>query len=310
MTVTQMEKSTATALAYPEMAEQIANKVGFIAALDQSGGSTPRALRNFGFDDSTFENEEDMFALIHQMRTRIIKAPAFNGDKLIGAILFERTMDGEIDGIPTAEYVWKHRGVVPFLKVDKGLEADENGVQLMKPIPGLGDTLERAKAKGIFGTKMRAVVNAANPKGIADLIEQQFEVGKEILSHGLMPILEPEVTISISDKAEAEDLLRDECLKQLDKMDAGAQVMLKITLPVNDNQYKPLIDHPGAMRVVALSGGYARDEANIMLARNTGMIASFSRGFSEGLKVQQSDEEFNAILAETIDCVYDASKAG
>ncbi len=310
MTVTQMDKTKAGSLAYPEMADQMANKMGFIAALDQSGGSTPRALRNFGFEESAYESEEDMFALIHQMRSRIIQSPAFTGEKLVGAILFERTMDGEVDGMPTAEYVWKKRGVVPFLKVDKGLEADENGVQLMKPIPGLGETLERAKAKGIFGTKMRAVVNAANPKGIADLIAQQFEVGKEILSHGLMPILEPEVTITIADKAEAEDILRDECLKQLDQMQDGAQVMLKITLPETANQYKPLIDHPAVMRVVALSGGYARDEANVRLAKNSGMIASFSRGFSEGLKVTQSDAEFDAILAETIDCVYEASKAG
>jgi fructose-bisphosphate aldolase class I len=250
-----------------------------------------------------------MYRLVHEMRARIIKSPAFTGDKVMGAILFERTMDGEIDGTPTAEYLWKQRGVVPFLKVDKGLANEADGVQLMKPMPELDALLTRAVAKGIFGTKMRSVINAANPKGIAAVVAQQFEVGKQILGHGLIPIIEPEVTISIPDKAQAEEILLAEITKQLNALPADKQVMLKLTLPTKANLYKPLVDHPRVMRVVALSGGYSRDEANRMLAQNTGIIASFSRALTEGLSALQSDAEFDAMLARAIDDIFQASKA-
>ncbi|MCA1334738.1 fructose bisphosphate aldolase [Pseudooceanicola marinus] len=294
----------------PAMAEQMRSGDGFIAALDQSGGSTPKALKLYGVSEDAYSNDAEMFALVHEMRARIIKSPAFNGNKVIAAILFERTMDGEIDGTPVAEYLWKECRVVPLLKVDKGLAAEEGGVQLMKPMPDLDALCERAVAKGIFGTKMRSVVSAAAPEGIKAVVAQQFEVGKQILSHGLIPIIEPEVTISIPDKAEAEDLLRDAILAQLDALPQGTQVMLKLTLPEKDNQYKPLVDHPAVMRVVALSGGYARDEANERLSRQTGMIASFSRALTEGLSADQSDEEFDQTLATSIISIYDASVAG
>ena len=297
-------------MAKEQMSRQAAEKPGFIAALDQSGGSTPKALRLYGLDESAWSDEEGMFSLIHQMRSRIIKSPAFTGEKVMGAILFERTMDGDIDGIPTARYLWEARGVVPFLKVDKGLAEEKDGVQLMKPMPDLDALLERAAAKGIFGTKMRSVINAANPAGIAAIVQQQFDIGKQILAHGLMPIIEPEVTISIADKAEAEDILLAEILKQLDALPEDQQVMLKLTLPTKANLYKPLVDHPRVMRVVALSGGYSRDDANRMLASNTGMIASFSRALTEGLSAQQSEDEFNVLLASAIDSIYEASKAG
>lgn len=291
-----------------KMAEQAANKDGFIAALDQSGGSTPKALKLYGVDESQYSNEGEMFDLIHQMRARIIKSPAFTGDKVMGAILFEQTMDREIDGVPTAQYLWEKRGVVPFLKVDKGLDEPLNGVKLMKPMPELDALLERAVAKGVFGTKMRSVIDAADPKGIAAIVAQQFEVGNQILAHGLVPIIEPEVTISIPDKAEAEDILLAEIKKNLDNVPPGKQIMLKLTLPTKANLYKPLIDDPRVMRVVALSGGYSRDEANEKLAENKGMIASFSRALTEGLSAQQSDEEFNAKLGEAIDSIYEASR--
>ncbi len=293
-----------------KMAEQAANKDGFIAALDQSGGSTPKALKLYGVEESQWSNDEEMFGLIHDMRARIIKSPAFTGDKVMGAILFERTMDGEIDGLPTAQYLWEKRGVVPFLKVDKGLADEKDGVKLMKPMPDLDALLERAVKKGIFGTKMRSVVDAANPKGIAAIVDQQFEVGNQILSHGLVPILEPEVTISIADKAEAEAILLAEIKKHLDQVPAGKQVMLKLTLPTKANLYKPLIDDPRVMRVVALSGGYSREEANEKLAQNTGMIASFSRALTEGLSAKQSDADFDAKLAAAIDSIFEASRAG
>ncbi|KCZ83833.1 fructose-1,6-bisphosphate aldolase [Hyphomonas jannaschiana VP2] len=292
------------------MTKQAGEKAGFIAALDQSGGSTPKALRLYGIEEDAYSNDEEMFGLIHEMRARIIKSPAFNGDKVMGAILFERTMDGEIDGVPTAEYLWKERSVVPFLKVDKGLADEENGVQVMKPMPDLDALLERAVAKGIFGTKMRSVISAANQEGIAAVVAQQFDVGRQILGHGLVPIIEPEVTISIADKAAAEDILLAEILKQLDALGHDKQVMLKLTLPETANLYKPLVDHPRVMRVVALSGGYSRDEANTRLASNTGMIASFSRALTEGLSAKQSDAEFDAALAASIDSIYEASKAG
>ena len=293
-----------------EMARQMSQKAGFIAALDQSGGSTPKALRLYGIEEGAWSSEEEMYGLIHDMRARIIKSPAFTGDQVIGAILFERTMDAAIDGIPTAEYLWTKRNVVPFLKVDKGLAESKDGVQLMKPITGLDALLERAVAKGIFGTKMRSVIDAANPAGIAAIVSQQFEVGKQIIAHGLMPIIEPEVTISIADKAEAEAILRDEILKHLDALPASQQVMLKLTLPAHANFYKPLVDHPRVMRVVALSGGYSREEANCKLAENTGIIASFSRALTEGLSAKQCDGDFDTALAGTISCICEASKAG
>ena len=294
----------------PQMAEKAARKPGFVAALDQSGGSTPKALRLYGIGENAYKNDEEMFGLIHKMRARIVKSPAFTGDRVMGAILFERTMDGDIDGIPTAQYLWEKRGVVPFLKVDKGLDEESNGVQLMKPMPDLDALLERAVAKGIFGTKMRSVINAANRTGIAAVVAQQFDVGRQILGHGLVPIIEPEVTISIADKAEAEQILLEEILKQLDALGSDKQVMLKLTLPEVANFYKPLVDHPRVMRVVALSGGYSRDEANHRLSRNTGMIASFSRALTEGLSACQSDAEFDRVLASTIDSIYEASTAG
>lgn len=291
------------------MAAQAAMKDGFIAALDQSGGSTPKALKLYGLAESAWSNEAEMFDLIHAMRARIIKSPAFTGDKVMGAILFEQTMDRDIDGVPTAQYLWEKRGVVPFLKIDQGLQEAKDGVKLMKPMPGLDALLSRAAAKGIFGTKERSVIDAANPAGIAAIVAQQFEVGRQVLAHGLMPILEPEVTISIPDKAEAEALLLAEILKHLDTLPEGRQVMLKLTLPTKANLYKPLVDHPRVMRVVALSGGYTRAEANAKLAENTGVIASFSRALTEGLSAQQSDAEFDAVLAGAIDSIFEASRA-
>lgn len=297
-------------MTHEKMTAQMANKDGFIAALDQSGGSTPKALKLYGVEESAWSSDEEMFGLIHEMRARIIKSPAFSGDKVIGAILFERTMDGDIDGIPTAKYLWEERSVVPFLKVDKGLADTTDDVKLMKPMPDLDALLKRAKAKGIFGTKMRSVIDAANATGIAANVAQQFEVGRQIISHGLMPIIEPEVTISISDKADAEAILRDEIFKNLDGLPSGQQVMLKLTLPEEANFYKSLVDDPRIMRVVALSGGYSREEANDRLSKNAGVIASFSRALTEGLSAGQSDDDFNATLASTIDSIFNASVAG
>ena len=291
-------------------AEQVRNGKGFIAALDQSGGSTPKALRLYGVEESAYGNDAEMFDLVHGMRTRIAQAPAFTGDKVVGAILFEMTMDREMGGKPTAQFMWEERGVVPFLKVDKGLADEDMGVQMMKPMPELDALLERAVKAGIFGTKMRSVINAANADGIKAVVAQQFEVGKQILGHGLVPIIEPEVTISISDKAEAEDILLAEIAAQLDALPEDKQVMLKLTLPEVANLYKPLVDHPRVMRVVALSGGYSREEANNRLSQNTGMIASFSRALTEGLSAQQSDDEFNSTIAASIDSIYQASVAG
>jgi len=291
------------------MAQQMAQKDGFIAALDQSGGSTPKALKLYGVEEDAYSNDEEMFAQIHAMRARIIKSPAFTGDKVIGAILFERTMDGDIDGVPTADYLWDKRGIVPFLKVDQGLADEENGVQLMKPIGGLDALLDRAVAKNIFGTKMRSVINAADKDGIEVVVAQQFEVGKQILGHGLMPIIEPEVNIKIADKAEAEDLLLAAIGRHLDALPSGQQVMLKLSLPTKTNLYKPLVDDVRVMRIVALSGGYSRDEANRLLSANDGVIASFSRALTEGLSHGQSDADFDATLAATIDSIYQASRA-
>ena len=292
------------------MAAQVRAGKGFIAALDQSGGSTPKALKLYGIDEDRYSSEAEMFDLIHEMRSRIIKSPAFTGDKIVGAILFEMTMDREIDGVPTAKYLWENRHVVPFLKVDKGLADSTDDVKLMKDIPDLDTLCERAVGHGVFGTKMRSVIDGANPKGIRANVAQQFRFGEQILSHGLVPILEPEVTITIEDKAEAEDILLSEILSGLDALPADQEVMLKLSLPTKANQYKPLVDHPKVMRVVALSGGYSRDEANALLAQNTGVIASFSRALTEGLSDGQSDEEFDATLAATIESIYEASVAG
>ena len=292
------------------MADQVRRGRGFIAALDQSGGSTPKALKLYGLTEKDWSSDAQMYDLMHAMRARIIKSPAFTGDKIVGAILFEMTMDRSIDGVPTAEYLWKHRHVVPFLKIDKGLEAEVDGCQLMKPMPGLDALLARAKGLGVFGTKERSVISAANAKGIGAVVDQQFAVGDQVLGHGLMPILEPEVTISIPDKAQAEAMLMEEILRHLNAFPAGKQVMLKLSLPTVANFYAPLVGHPAVMKVVALSGGYARDEANAILARNRGIIASFSRALTEGLTAQQSDAEFDAALTAAIGSIHAASMAG
>jgi fructose-bisphosphate aldolase class I len=287
------------------MTEQVRGGRGFIAALDQSGGSTPKALKLYGISESEYSGEDEMFDLIHAMRARIITSPAFTGEKVLGAILFEQTMDRTIDGIPTARYLWEKRGVVPFLKIDKGLEAEADGVQLMKPIPGLEALLARAAAAGIYGTKERSVVNAANATGIAAAVAQQFDIGHQVAAQGLMPILEPEVTISIPDKAAAEAILQDEILKHLEGLDG--QVMLKLSLPAQADFYLPLVRHPKVLKVVALSGGHARDEANRILAQNHGIIASFSRALTEGLSAQQSDAAFDRVLKDAIDSIHAAS---
>ncbi len=293
-----------------EQAAQIRSADGFIAALDQSGGSTPKALAAYGIDADAYSNDDEMFDLIHAMRSRIVNAPAFTGDKIIGAILFEMTMDREIGGKLSAQYLWEDRHVVPFLKIDKGLEAESDGVQLMKPMDQLDTLLPRAAAAGIFGTKMRSVINAASASGIAANVAQQFEVGKQVLAHGLVPILEPEINIKMTDKAKAEELLRDEILAHLNKLGPDQHIMLKLTLPEQPNIYQPLVDHPNVMRVVALSGGYSRDEANARLSKNKGVVASFSRALTEGLSAQQSDEAFNETLGQTIDEIFTASVAG
>ena len=280
---------------------------GFIAALDQSGGSTPKALKLYGVEASAYQNDAEMFDLVHAMRSRIVTSPAFDGRRVLGAILFEATMDRQIDGIDAATYLWERKQVVPFLKVDKGLADEADGVQLMKAMPELDALLKRAAGKGIFGTKMRSVVNAANEKGIAAVLDQQFAVGQQILAAGLMPILEPEVSIGAADKKEAEALLKDGFLKRLDALPGASKVMLKLTLPTVDGFFGELVAHPKVVRVVALSGGYARDQANVQLSRNPGIIASFSRALTEGLSAQQSDAEFNAALDQAIKSIYQAS---
>lgn len=289
--------------------DKIASGRGFIAALDQSGGSTPKALRLYGIDESAYQGEAQMFDLVHAMRTRIVTDPAFNGERVIGAILFEMTMDRQFDGVDAATYLWEQKQVVPFLKVDKGLAAEENGVQLMKPMPGLDALLARARAKGVFGTKMRSVVNGANAQGIEAAVAQQFEVGRQILAAGLMPILEPEVNIKAADKAEAEVLLKASILEHLDTLAEGQQIMLKLTLPSVDGFFTELVQHPRVLRVVALSGGYTRAESNALLARNPGVVASFSRALTEGLTAQQSDAEFHATLDASIESICQASIA-
>jgi fructose-bisphosphate aldolase class I len=291
-----------------EMLDQIKSGQGFIAALDQSGGSTPKALKGYGIDENAFSNDEEMFALIHAMRSRIVTAPCFNGEKVIGAILFERTMDGEAGGKPVPVLLWE-RGVVPFLKVDKGLADEADGVQVMKPMPDLDALLERATGHNVFGTKMRSVVKLADPAGIERIVAQQFEVGRQILGHGLVPILEPEVDIHSPDKAEAEKLLRDHIARHLDDLPADQQVMLKLTIPSEEGYYTPLIEHDRVLRVVALSGGYSREEANALLARNPGLIASFSRALIGELSAEQSDEEFDRTLDTAVQTIYDASVA-
>jgi len=290
-----------------EMFEKMRDGQGFIAALDQSGGSTPKALRLYGIEESEYSNDAEMFDLIHQMRSRIITSPSFGGDRILGAILFEMTMDRQIDGMGTAEYLWTQKNVVPFLKVDKGLATESEGAQLMKPIPGLDELLERAKAHGVFGTKMRSVIKLADANGVAEVVGQQFEIGRQILAADLVPIIEPEVDIHSPEKEAAEELLKAALTMQLDLIPDGQQVMLKLTLPTMDGFYSDIVAHPRVLRVVALSGGYSRDEANALLARNPGVVASFSRALTEGLSAQQPDDEFNAMLDATIQSIYDAS---
>ena len=290
--------------------QQMTNGRGFIAALDQSGGSTPKALQQYGVAADAWKTEAEMFDLIHAMRARIVTSPAFTGERVIGAILFEQTMDREIGGKPSAQYLWEEKRVVPFLKIDKGLADARDGVKLMKAMPDLDSLLTRAVGKGIFGTKERSVIDAANRDGIAAIVAQQFEVGHQVLSHGLVPILEPEVTISIADKEAAEGILLETILRHLDEVPDEQKVMLKLSIPTTANRYLPLVEHPKVMRVVALSGGYSRDEANALLAKNRGVIASFSRALTEGLSAHQSDAEFDRVLGATIQSIYDASVAG
>jgi fructose-bisphosphate aldolase class I len=287
--------------------EKMKTHPGFIAALDQSGGSTPGALRLYGIKEGAWSNENEMFAIVHQMRTRIITSPSFTGERIIGAILFENTMDRDIESQPTADYLWNVKRVVPFLKVDKGLAPEKEGVQLMKPMPALDELLEKAKAKRIFGTKMRSVIKQANILGIKNIVSQQFEAARQIIAAGLLPIVEPEVDIHCPEKAKAEELLKSDILKELDKLPAGQLVMLKLTLPEQDDFYADCIRHPKVLRVIALSGGYAREEANDRLRRNHGMVASFSRALVEGLSAQQSDAEFNAMLDGSIQSIFEAS---
>lgn len=295
-------------MTHQDMLAKVSNGNGFIAALDQSGGSTPKALLGYGIEQSAYSNDDEMFGLIHQMRSRIITSPAFSGDKVIGAILFEKTMDGTVDGKPTPQALTE-RGVVPFIKIDKGLEDEANGVQLMKPMPELDVLLARAKALGVFGTKERSVINSANREGIAAVVKQQFEVGAQVASHGMMPIIEPEVNIKSETRAECDQILLEEILKNLDALADGEQVMLKLSLPVKSGLFDALVDHPKVLRVVALSGGYKRPEACIELSKNRGVIASFSRALLEDLRSQMSDEEFDASLGAAIDDIYKASVA-
>jgi fructose-bisphosphate aldolase, class I len=287
--------------------EKMQKHPGFIAALDQSGGSTPGALRAYGIKDGAWSNEAEMFAIVHQMRTRIITSPAFTGERLLGAILFENTVDRDVEGKPTAEYLWNVKRIVPFLKVDKGLAAESRGVQLMKPIPDLGALLDKANAKRIFGTKMRSFIKQANEAGIKDIVGQQFAIARQIIAAGIVPIIEPEVDIHCPDKRAAEDMLKAAIVGELDALPADDLVMLKLTLPDTDDLYAELVSHPKVVRVVALSGGYSREEGNRRLRRNHGVVASFSRALVEGLSAQQSDAEFNAVLNTSIQSIFDAS---
>ena len=292
---------------FEDQLKKVKTAPGFIAALDQSGGSTPKALGLYGVGEDAWSNDDEMFDVVHQMRTRIITSPSFGGNRILGAILFENTMDREIEGQPTASYLWNVKNVAPFLKVDLGLADEEDGVQLMKPMPNLGALLEKAKANGVFGTKMRSVIKHANAAGIKANVDQQFEVGKQIIAAGFVPIIEPEVDIHCPDKAEAEDMLHDAIMGHLNALGEDDLVMLKLTLPEKDNLYADCIAHSNVVRVVALSGGYSREEANDRLTRNHGMVASFSRALSEGLTAQQSDEEFDAMLDASIGSIAAAS---
>lgn len=291
-----------------EQFDKVSNDDGFIAALDQSGGSTPKALKIYGVDESEYSGDDEMFAKVHEMRTRIMTSPAFTGERIMGAILFENTMDRQVEGKDTADYLWDVKGVVPFLKVDKGLADEENDAQVMKPISGLDDLLARARAKNVFGTKMRSVIKMANEAGVEAVVAQQFEIGHQIIAAGLIPIIEPEVDIHSSEKAAAEALLRASLLRHANALAADQFIMLKLTLPEEANFYAELIAHPQVTKVVALSGGYSRDEANARLSQNNGMIASFSRALSEGLSAQQSDDEFNATIDSSIQSIFDASR--
>jgi len=289
-----------------EQIEMMKSKDGFIAALDQSGGSTPKALKAYGISEDQYENDDQMFDLVHQMRTRIITSPSFTSEKIIGAILFEQTIDRKVKGHFTADYLTENN-IIPFLKVDKGLAAENNGVQLMKPIPDLDDLIERANERNIFGTKMRSNIFSYNEQGIKEVVKQQFEVAKQIINGGLVPIVEPEVNINADDKAKIEDLLKEEIIKELDQLNDDQNVMLKLTIPTEDNNYKELINHPRVIRVVALSGGYSTEEANEKLSKNEDLIASFSRALTQNLRVDQSDEKFDQLLKEAIDSIYKAS---
>ncbi|MFA9420639.1 MAG: fructose bisphosphate aldolase [Gammaproteobacteria bacterium] len=287
--------------------EKIKSQTGFIAALDQSGGSTPKALANYGVGEDAYANDDEMYAVVHEMRTRIVTSPSFNGDRILGAILFENTMDRDIKGRPTPDYLWEVKNVVPFLKVDKGLAEEKNGAQIMKPMPGLDELLARARKKGIFGTKMRSVIKAANIDGINAVVDQQFDIGVKIIEAGLVPIIEPEVDIHSPEKAEIEPLLKNALINQLNQLKPDQFVMLKLTLPEQDDFYDTCVAHPNVLKVVALSGGYSREEANNRLANNHGMVASFSRALTEGLSAQQSNDEFNAMLDQSIESIVQAS---
>ena len=295
-------------MSFEQQLLKVRSQDGFIAALDQSGGSTPKALLAYGVEESEYSGDDAMFAKVHEMRTRIMTTPAFNGDRILGAILFENTMDREVSGHSTSDYLWNAKRIVPFLKCDKGLADEADGAQIMKPMPGLDDLLKRAKGLGVFGTKMRSVVKSANAAGVKAVVDQQFEVGAQIVGHGLVPIIEPEVDIHSDSKADSEKMLRDAIMEHLDKLSNGTQVMLKLTLPEEDNFYAPCIAHKNVLRVVALSGGYSRDESNARLSRNNAMIASFSRALSEGLNAKQSDEEFDAMMNTTIQSIFEASR--
>lgn len=292
---------------FEQQLAQVKTRKGFIAALDQSGGSTPKALKLYGVEENQYSGEQEMFDLVHAMRTRIIKSPVFTSERILGVILFEMTMDREIDGMGSAEFLWQKKGIVPFLKVDNGLAEEVDGVQVMKPIPQLDARIASALTHGVFGTKMRSVIKLASAKGIDAVVAQQFEFGKQILAGGLMPIIEPEVDIKSPEKAQCEELLRAAIIRELDKLNGNQQVMLKLTLPNEPNFYKVLVDHPRVLRVVALSGGYSREDANAMLSKNDGVIASFSRALTEGLSAQQSDAEFDKVLDNSIEGIYQAS---
>ena len=292
---------------YNHQLDKIKNEPGFIAALDQSGGSTPKALANYGVEADAYSNDDEMFEVVHAMRTRIVTSPAFDGSRIMGAILFENTMDREVEGQGTADYLWNVKRVVPFLKVDKGLADESNGAQVMKPMPGLDELLQKARQKNVFGTKMRSVIKTANADGVTAVVSQQFEIGRQIIEAGLVPIIEPEVDINSPQKAETEELLKTSLLKHLDRLEAGQLVMLKLTLPEQDNFYTSCIQHPHVLKVVALSGGYSRQEANQRLSKQNGMVASFSRALSEGLSAQQSEDEFNSVLDASIESIFQAS---